>query len=80
MGRNLLLAVVSYTHFHVPEFNYLHVQKRSAYKILYESLKERDHQETLNVDGDTIKMNLKKRQNLWTGFIWHRVGTSGSLL
>jgi len=27
-----------------------------------------------------IRMNLRERGELWTGFIWLRVGTSGGLL
>jgi hypothetical protein len=47
-----------------------------------ESLKGRDHSENLGVDGMIIlEWILQKYDgNLWTGFIWLRIGTSGGLL
>jgi hypothetical protein len=47
-----------------------------------ENLKGRDHFKDLGVDGKVIlEWILRKRcGNVWTGFIWLRIGTSGGLL
>jgi hypothetical protein len=54
---------------------------KNAYKILIVNLKGKDHSEDLGVDGriilETISENLVGK--VWTGFIWHRVGTSDGL-
>ena len=48
----------------------------------WESLKERDHLEYLDVDGKTILKSILKKYDwsVWTGLIWLRTGTSGSLM
>jgi hypothetical protein len=47
-----------------------------------ENLKERDHSENLGADGKVILEYIlgKYGGNVWTGFIWLRIGTSGGLL
>jgi hypothetical protein len=47
-----------------------------------ENLKGRDHSEELGVNGEIIlEWILEKHpENIWTGFIWLRIGTSGGML
>jgi hypothetical protein len=46
--------------------------------FLWESQKERDHWEEIDVGGRIIlKRNLEKRHaDIWIGFIWLSIGTS----
>ena len=48
------------------------------------SLREKDHLEYIEVDGRiNIKMYLHKvgwGKGVWTGLIWHRIGTGGEIL
>jgi hypothetical protein len=38
-------------------------------------MKGRGHSEDIDVDGDTIRMDLKETvERVWTGFVWHRIG------
>jgi hypothetical protein len=57
-------------------------EMRDAYTILIGNLERRDHSEVLGADGKiTLEWILgKKGENMWTGFIWLRIGTSGGLL
>jgi hypothetical protein len=52
------------------------LEKRTKFKL--RSLREEDHSEELGIDGKITKIIL--RANVWIGFIWLRVGTSGGLL
>jgi hypothetical protein len=47
-----------------------------------ENLKGRDHSEDLGIDGKIILEWILGKQGgeVWTGFIWLRIGTSGGLL
>jgi hypothetical protein len=50
-------------------------------KKLLENLKGRDHAQDLDVDEKTLQWILGKQgEKVWTGFIWHRIRTSGILL
>jgi hypothetical protein len=51
-------------------------------KFWYENLKRRDHSEDLGADRKiTLEMILRKQGgNMWTGFIWLRIGIRGGLL
>jgi len=45
------------------------------------NLRERDHLESLGVDGDNIKMDLQEvGLGAWSGLVWLRIGTGGGLL
>lgn len=59
----------------------MHGKIRYRYKIL-EELKQSDHLGNNGIDGtDNIKMDLTNLVvTMWTGFIWFRIGSSGSLL
>jgi hypothetical protein len=48
----------------------------------WESQKQRDHKEDLDIGGRiTLSLILEKLVGLvWTGFIWLRITTSGGLL
>jgi hypothetical protein len=54
----------------------------NAYAYLSENLKGRDHLEDLGVDGRIILECIlgKKDGNVWTGFIWLRIGKIAGLL
>jgi len=45
-------------------------------------LRERDHLKDPGVDGRIILSRIFRKWNVgvWTGFIWHRIGTGGGLL
>jgi hypothetical protein len=45
--------------------------------VWWETRKERDYKEYLDVDGRIV---LKFVWVVWTGLIWSRIGTSGGLL
>jgi hypothetical protein len=49
---------------------------------LWESQKERDHYENLDLGGRMIQEWVLEKEDgvVWTGFIWLRIGTSGRLL
>jgi hypothetical protein len=54
-------------------------EMRNAYKILSENVEEIDHSEDLGVDGITSEWILYG-ENVRTGFILLRIGTSGKTL
>jgi len=45
-----------------------------------ENLKGRDYLEDIGIDGKIIKWLLGKHSEVWTGYIWLRIGASGRLL
>jgi hypothetical protein len=49
---------------------------RSAYRVWYGNLKERDNLEDLGIDGRVFK---KWGGRVWTGLIWIRSWTDGEL-
>jgi hypothetical protein len=51
-------------------------------KFQLENLKGSEHSEDLGIDRKVILgwILRKERGEVWTGFIWLRVGTSGRLL
>jgi hypothetical protein len=49
-------------------------------KVSFESLKGSDHSEDLGVDGKKKLILEKPGLEVWIGFIWFRIGTSGGLL
>jgi hypothetical protein len=58
-------------------------EMRSVIQFFWlENLKGRDHLEDLSIDGRIILERIlgKYDGNIWTGFIWLRIGTSGGLL
>jgi hypothetical protein len=52
---------------------------KNACRCLFENLKGRHHLEFLGADGMIILEWILRKLggNLWTGFIWFRIGTSG---
>jgi hypothetical protein len=47
----------------------------------WESQKEKDHWENIEVGGRMLKWMLERQGGMvWTGLIWLRIGTSGGLL
>jgi hypothetical protein len=58
------------------------VEGINAYKMLSERVKGRDHAVDLVVDGRIILELILGEQGgeMWTGYIWLRIGTSGGLL
>jgi hypothetical protein len=55
--------------------------RRGAYRVLVGKPEERDYLEDIGVDGTIIlKRIFKKRDGVWTGLIWLRIGTGGGLL
>jgi hypothetical protein len=48
----------------------------------WESWKERDHYEDIDLDGRIILRRILEKQNgvIWTGLIWFRIGTNGGPL
>jgi hypothetical protein len=50
--------------------------------FLWESHKEREHREDLDVGGRIILRCMLEKWDgvMWTGLIWLRIGTSGGLL
>jgi hypothetical protein len=56
-------------------------RKRNTYTVWLESQKERDYWEDLDVDGDNIKMDLRKWNGMvWAGFIWLRIEARDGVL
>jgi hypothetical protein len=55
---------------------------RNTYKFLVGKHKGRDYSEDLSVDGRIILDWIlgKQDENMWTKFIWLRIGTGGELL
>jgi len=52
-------------------------EKRNAYRIWWEGMKERNHLKDAGVDGRILKWNFKKQdRRAWTGSIWLRIETS----
>jgi hypothetical protein len=56
--------------------------RRGAYSVLVENLKERGHLENPGVDGMIIFrwILIKWDLGLWTGSSWRRIGTIGGHL
>jgi len=56
--------------------------RRGAYKIWWDNLRERDHLEDLDVDGRLIFKWIFRKWNgeVWTGFLWIRIRTGGGHL
>jgi len=52
---------------------------KTAYKMLFGKLNRRDYTENLGIDDRMILESIvgKYGENLWTGFIWLRISTSG---
>jgi hypothetical protein len=56
-------------------------EMRNSYKILVGKLEGKRPLERLRRRwGDNIRMDLRECWELWTGFLWLRIGTSGGLL
>jgi hypothetical protein len=57
-------------------------EKRIAYRLLWESQRERDHYENQDVGGWIILGRILKRWDgvTWTVLVWRRIGTGGELL
>jgi hypothetical protein len=57
-------------------------EERKVYKILVESLKERDHLEDQGIGGKMGSEWILRRLawGVWIGFNWLRIGTAGWLL
>jgi hypothetical protein len=57
-------------------------KKRNAYRLLWESHKERDYWEDQDVGGCmTLGWILERWDGvMWTGLVWLRIGTGGELL
>jgi hypothetical protein len=55
--------------------------ERNAYRVLWESQRERDHWEDVDVGGRIISKWVLERQDevVWTGLIWLRIETIGGL-
>jgi hypothetical protein len=48
-------------------------------KFWWENLNEKKCLEGIYIDGSiTLKWNLKKQCEVWTGFVWLRVGSGSS--
>ena len=51
-------------------------ERRDAYRVLVEKMREKDHVGNLEVESMVIiKCAFKKRDEAWTGFIWLRMET-----
>jgi hypothetical protein len=57
-------------------------EMRNAYRIVVENQKGRDHLEDLGIDGKIILEWILWETGwmVWTGCIWHGIGTNGRLL
>jgi hypothetical protein len=57
-------------------------EKRKAYRLLWESQKERNHYEDQDVGGWIILGWILERWDgvMWTGLVWLRIGAGGELL
>jgi hypothetical protein len=57
-------------------------EKRSTYRLLAGSQRERDHWEDQDVSGWIILGWILERWDgvMWTGLVWLRIGTGGELL
>jgi hypothetical protein len=57
-------------------------EKRNAYRILWESQRERNHWEDQDVGGWIIVGGIWERWDgaMWTGWVWLRIRTGGELL
>jgi hypothetical protein len=54
---------------------------KNVYRVLWESLKERDYLEDLGIDGKKgSKWTLGRfAGGVWSGFTWLMIGTAGGL-
>jgi hypothetical protein len=57
-------------------------ERRKVYRVLWESLKEREHSEDRGEDGRMESKWILGRLvgGVWSGFTWLRIGTVGGLL
>jgi hypothetical protein len=57
-------------------------EKKNAYRLLWESQRERDRWEDQDVGGWIILGWILERWDevMWTGLVWLRVGSGGELL
>jgi hypothetical protein len=57
-------------------------ERRSLYRVLVRSLRERDHLEDPGIDGSIILRRALRKWDvgLWTGSSWLRIGTGGGHL
>jgi hypothetical protein len=57
-------------------------EKKSAYKVWQENMKDRHHQQDRGIGGMIIvQWNLKEQNGRkWTVFIWLRIGTTDRLI
>jgi hypothetical protein len=52
------------------------MQKRlNSYGVWWGNLKKRDYLESSDINEDNIKIDLKRNEMAWTGFIWLTIGT-----
>jgi len=54
-------------------------EMRDVYRVLWESVRERDHLEEPGVDGRIILRWIFRKWDVgvWTGLSWLRIGTGG---
>jgi hypothetical protein len=60
---------------------YTYKTSKAHMKFWLENLKERNHLKDLAIDWEKMKLISKKHgYRVWTGYIWFRVGTGGTLV